>query len=291
MIRSMTGYGKSTCDLEKKTVTIEIKSLNSRQTDIYTRLPNLIKEKDLEIRNEIIAGLKRGKIEVSVNLESKEGELSSSLNAAAIKKYYAQLKEISSDLDLSLSEVILQTIVRLPESLNADKEELDEKEWQEILKVLKEALYEVDKFRIQEGNAMVSDIKERILLILQYLDRISTFESRRHENIRSRLKDNLNEFINPENIDENRFEQELIYYLEKLDITEEKVRLRNHCEFFMEVLEEQDPVGKKLGFVTQEIGREINTIGSKANDSEIQKLVVMMKDELEKVKEQLMNIL
>jgi uncharacterized protein (TIGR00255 family) len=291
MIRSMTGFGKSSCELEKKTVTIEIKSLNSRQTDIYTRLPNLIKGKDLEIRNEIIAFLKRGKIEVSVNLESKEGELSTNLNAAAIKNYYQQLNEISSDLGLTLSEAIMQTIVRLPESLNSDKDEMNDEEWQEIMKVLREALSEVDKFRLQEGNAMVNDIKERILLILQYLDKIGTFESRRLDNIRNRLKENLNEFFNQENIDNNRFEQELIYYLEKLDITEEKVRLKNHCEYFMEVLKEEDSVGKKLGFVTQEIGREINTIGSKANDSEIQKLVVMMKDELEKVKEQLMNIL
>lgn len=291
MIRSMTGFGKSSCDLEKKMVTIEIKSLNSRQTDIYTRLPNLIKEKDLEIRNEIISCLKRGKIEVTVNMESKEGELSSSLNAAAIKKYYKQLNEISSDLGLTLTEAIMQTIVRLPESLNSDKEELGEKEWQEILRVLKKALEEVDKFRIQEGSAMETDIKDRIFFILEYLEKIGTFESRRTDNIRARLKENLNEFFNQESIDSNRFEQELIYYLEKLDITEEKVRLKNHCEYFMEVLKEEDTVGKKLGFVTQEIGREINTIGSKANDSEIQKLVVMMKDELEKVKEQLMNIL
>lgn len=287
----MTGFGKSSCDLEKKMVTIEIKSLNSRQTDIYTRLPNLIKEKDLEIRNEIISCLKRGKIEVTVNMESKEGELSSSLNAAAIKKYYKQLNEISSDLGLTLTEAIMQTIVRLPESLNSDKEELGEKEWQEILRVLKKALEEVDKFRIQEGSAMETDIKDRIFFILEYLEKIGTFESRRTDNIRARLKENLNEFFNQESIDSNRFEQELIYYLEKLDITEEKVRLKNHCEYFMEVLKEEDTVGKKLGFVTQEIGREINTIGSKANDSEIQKLVVMMKDELEKVKEQLMNIL
>jgi len=287
----MTGFGKSSCDLEKKTVTIEIKSLNSRQTDIYTRLPNLIKGKDLEIRNEVISSLKRGKIEVSVNLESKEGELSTNLNAAVIKNYYQQLNEISSDLGLTLSEAIMQTIVRLPESLNSDKDEMDDEEWQKIMKVLREALSEVDKFRVQEGNAMVNDIKERILLILQYLDKIGTFEGQRLENIKNRLKENLNEFFNQENVDNNRFEQELIYYLEKLDITEEKVRLKNHCEYFMEVLQEEDSVGKKLGFVTQEIGREINTIGSKANDSGIQKLVVMMKDELEKVKEQLMNIL
>ena len=291
MIRSMTGFGKSSCDLEKKTVTIEIKSLNSRQTDIYTRLPNLIKGKDLEIRNEVISSLKRGKIEVSINLESKEGELSTNLNAAAIKNYYQQLNEISSDLGLTLSEAIMQTIVRLPESLNSDKDEMDDDEWQKIMKVLREALSEVDKFRVQEGNAMVNDIKERILLILQYLDKIGTFEGQRLDNIKNRLKENLNEFFNQENVDNNRFEQELIYYLEKLDITEEKVRLKNHCEYFMDVLKEEDSVGKKLGFVTQEIGREINTIGSKANNSEIQKLVVMMKDELEKVKEQLMNIL
>jgi uncharacterized protein (TIGR00255 family) len=291
MIRSMTGFGKSSCDLEKKSVSIEIKSLNSRQTDIYTRLPNLIKEKDLEIRNEIIAYLKRGKIEITVNIDSKEGDLSSNLNVTAIKKYYEQFREISTDLGFTLSDAIMQSILRLPESLNSEKEELDDAEWQEILKTLKEALNETDKFRVQEGNAMEADIKERIALILQYLEKIGTFEGRRTENIRNRLKDNMNEFINQDNVDENRFEQELIYYLEKLDITEEKVRLKNHCGYFLEVIKEEEPVGKKLGFVTQEIGREINTIGSKANDSDIQKLVVMMKDELEKVKEQLMNIL
>ncbi len=291
MIRSMTGFGKSSCDLEKKTVTIEIKSLNSRQTDIYTRLPSLIKEKDLEIRNEIISRLKRGKVEVTINIESKEGELSSNLNAAVIKKYYEQLSEISSELGLSLSEAIMQTIIRLPESLNTDKEELDENEWQEIFNKIKEALDKVDKFRMQEGDAMIKDIDERIKLILKYLDEVSSYENQRLNNIKNRLNDNMNEFIGQENVDTNRFEQELIYYLEKLDITEEKVRLRNHCKYFAEILQEEEPVGKKLGFVTQEIGREINTIGSKANDSDIQRLVVMMKDELEKVKEQLMNIL
>ncbi|MBN2348698.1 MAG: YicC family protein [Bacteroidales bacterium] len=291
MIQSMTGYGKSVCDLADKTITIEIKSLNSKQMDIYTRLPNLYKEKDLEIRNEISSQLKRGKAECLINLDHKEAGNAAVINASIVKNYYNQLKSISDELAIDESEPLLSTILRLPDSLRIEKEELNEEEWQIIFKHLKLALNEVNKFRDQEGIALNKDITERMLLIENYLDDIQQYESQRIESLRLKIAENLKESVGLENIDQNRFEQELIYYLEKIDITEEKVRLKNHCEYFRQVIAEPDPVGKKLNFISQEIGREINTIGSKANHSDIQRIVVMMKDELEKVKEQLLNIL
>lgn len=291
MIKSMTGYGKAVCELPEKTISVELKSLNGKQVDVYLRLPNIYREKESEIRNIINISLKRGKIECIIIVESFDGEKLACINKEVVKRYYSQLLEIQDELKIQVREPIIQTILRLPESLKADKEELDEKEWESLKSTLNHAIEQLESFRQQEGNILEKDIVERIGSIEKLSSQLDGFENTRTEKIKERLKNNLHEFFNQDVIDKNRFEQELLYYLEKLDITEEKVRLRNHCNYFRQVVTEDHHSGKKLGFLCQEIGREINTIGSKANDFEIQKLVVLMKDELEKIKEQLMNVL
>jgi uncharacterized protein (TIGR00255 family) len=287
----MTGYGKSSYDLGDKTVIFEIKSLNSKQLDLYIRLPNGYREKEMEIRNEISNRIKRGKVEVNVSFEFREGKQATQINAAVVKGYYYQLKEIATEIGLSEGEPILQSILRMPEALNTDKQGVDPDESEKLMVSLNQAIDELDKYRSTEGAALATDISGRIGMIENYLQHIVPFEKERTESIRNKLGTSLLEFIPQESLDKNRYEQELIYYLEKLDISEEKTRLKQHCKYFLEVMQESDQVGRKLGFVAQEIGREINTIGSKANHSGIQKLVVLMKDELEKIKEQLLNVL
>jgi uncharacterized protein (TIGR00255 family) len=291
MLQSMTGYGKASCELEDKTITIEIKSLNSKQFDLYFRLPNGYRDKEMEMRNELMNRIKRGKVEVNLSLEFREGKQATRINANIVKKYYQQLKSITEELGLPPDEPLLQAILRMPESLNNDKEVIDSAESVKLMQTLHQALDELEKFRDNEGSALARDIADRIRLIESFLDQIEPFEKERSQFMRNKLESSLLEFIPKESLDKNRYEQELIYYLEKLDISEEKTRLRHHCNYFLEVMKEADQVGRKLGFVAQEIGREINTIGSKANHSGIQKLVVLMKDELEKIKEQLMNVL
>ncbi|HJX71842.1 MAG TPA: YicC/YloC family endoribonuclease [Bacteroidales bacterium] len=291
MLKSMTGYGKAVCELPDKNITVELKSLNGKQADVYLRLPNLYREKESEIRNIIINSLKRGKIECVVTIERFNGEQIAIINKEAVKHYYTQLSEIRDELKIQDKEPLIQAILRLPESLKAEKEELDEKEWEELKSTLYQSIEQLENFRQQEGNILENDIIDRIGNIEKLLSRLDAFENTRTERIRERLKNNLSEFFDNDGIDKNRFEQELIYYIEKLDITEEKVRLKNHCSYFIQVATEDNNIGKKLGFICQEIGREINTIGAKANDFEIQKIVVLMKDELEKIKEQLMNVI
>jgi uncharacterized protein (TIGR00255 family) len=287
----MTGYGKANCELPERTVTVELKSLNGKQVDVYLRMPNIYREKESEIRNIINLSLKRGKIECLISVESFDSEKSACINKEVVKSYYSQLMEIQDELKIRDKEPIIQTILRLPESLKADKEELDEKEWEALKSTLNQAIDQLEGFRQQEGSILEKDILKRIGSIEKLLSKLDKFEDTRTGKIKERLQNNLHEFFNKDVIDKNRFEQELIYYLEKLDITEEKVRLQNHCSYFRQVVKEDQHSGKKLGFLCQEIGREINTIGSKANDFELQKLVVLMKDELEKIKEQLMNVL
>jgi uncharacterized protein (TIGR00255 family) len=291
MMRSMTGYGKGVCELGDKVVTIEIKSLNSKQLDIYSRIPSIYREKDLDMRNIISQRLQRGKIELNMVIEITDVKSNGKLNVSVIKEYYRQLKEIGTDIGIDYNDSILQVIMRLPDALKTDKEELNPGEWQKIENALNEAISAVDQFRLQEGKALQDDMLGKVILIEQCLERIEPFEQERVSSIRQRLHRGLNEVMDLEKIDTNRFEQELIYFLEKLDINEEKVRLKNHCSFFREVCNSKDSSGKKLGFIAQEMGREINTIGSKANHTEIQRQVVMMKDELEKIKEQSLNIL
>ncbi len=291
MLKSMTGYGKANCELEDKIVSIEIKSLNSKQLDIFTRMPANYREKDLEIRNLISSKLHRGKIEFNLVLEITNAKNAGTLNTPVIKEYYKQLKEIGSELDINYNDSILSVIMRLPDSLKMEKEELNEKEWQIIKDTAEKAISSLNEFRTQEGTALEKDLVYRAKIIQEKLEDIVPFEKERIVQIREKLENGLKEYGELEKIDTNRLEQELIYYLEKLDINEEKVRLKNHCAYFSEVISSNDIVGKKLGFIAQEMGREINTIGSKANHHEIQKLVVEMKDELEKIKEQVLNVL
>lgn len=292
MIKSMTGFGRTKCNFANKIVTIELKSLNSKQLDIYSKLPNLYREKDLEFRNELSNRIKRGKLELTITIEYTSKDITSIINTDVIKKYYEQLQAISEDLGIKNSEPLMQIIMRLPDVLRTDIEELEDEEWKIVWDSFNKAIDELNNYREKEGTVLSKDLLKRISLIENYLKQIEEFEQQRIENIKKRINSNLNELIDKKNIDHTRFEQELIYYLEKLDITEEKIRLKNHCQYFMQVINENEnnTVGKKLIFIAQEAGREINTLGSKASDFEIQRLVVMMKDELEKIKEQLMNI-
>ncbi len=292
MLISMTGYGKAVVEPKHKKVSIEIKSLNSKQLDINTRIANIYKEKELIFRNQIKTQIGRGKIELSIFLESVDTEKATRINKPIILDYYQQLENIANELNIPVGEeTVLQTLTRLPDALITEQQELDEEEWQTVFEGFKNAIAELNDFRKQEGAALASDIFSRIHQIETLLTKVPQFEEERIENLKSRINDNLSDFIEKQNVDKNRFEQELIYYLEKLDITEEKVRLANHCKYFMETAQQGGAIGKKLGFITQEIGREINTLGSKANHSEIQKIVIQMKDELEKIKEQLLNVL
>ncbi|MFA8435787.1 MAG: YicC/YloC family endoribonuclease [Marinifilaceae bacterium] len=292
MLKSMTGFGKATIELENKKVSIEIKSLNSKQLDINTRIPNLYKEKDLILRNEIKNSLERGKVELSIYIESIGTDKETKINKPIVEAYYKQLSEISQELGIKMDqEPMLQTIVKMPDALKVEHQELDEEEWDHIFAGFQSAIQELLEFRNQEGKALEADIFKRIHNIENLQAEVPQYEANRIETVKNRINDNLKDFVEKQNVDKNRFEQEIIYYLEKLDITEEKVRLTNHCKYFLETAKTSEPVGKKLGFIAQEIGREINTMGSKANDTNIQKLVIQMKDELEKIKEQLLNVL
>jgi uncharacterized protein (TIGR00255 family) len=291
MIQSMTGFGRATCDLAEKVVVIEIKTLNSKQLDLNLRIPTQYREKDMDLRNELVSRLKRGKVDVNVNVEYKEGRQAIQINSVNIMNYYRQLKALSDQMGISSTDSLLQAIIRLPDAVIAEKEIPDAEEWEKFQYAFTFAIDELEQFRNQEGKALAIDIMNRISLIENLLTQVEPFEKERENTVRTKLNSSLLEFIPKESLDKNRFEQELIYYLEKFDISEEKTRLKHHCKYFTEVMKEPDQVGRKLGFVAQEIGREINTIGSKANHSGIQKIIVMMKDELEKVKEQLMNIL
>ena len=287
----MTGYGKAECLLPDKKLTIEIRSLNSKQMDTNARLPSLYKEKELEIRQLITAVLERGKVECTFHYEIAENASSGSINEAVVKAYYEQLYKIAGELGLPTSPELLSTALRLPDTIRTEKAGIEEEEWIKVKEALEQALEQVQKFRNQEGRSLDKDLRERVEAISEKLEKVAGYEASRMEQIKERIGNNLEEFLKKDAVDENRFEQELIYYLEKLDISEEKVRLANHCKYFLETMHEAGPVGKKLGFISQEMGREINTLGSKANQTEIQKLVVEMKDELERIKEQVLNIL
>lgn len=287
----MTGFGKASCELGNRIINIEVKALNSKQLDLFTRLPSLFREKDFEIRNELSTRLKRGKIELTVTVDLKDDELKLNLNTQVIRSYYKQLHDLMKELGGIDNEPVMQAILRLPEVYNSSHEQLDDKEWLVINLAIDNAIRELDAFRDQEGQALCTELLSRIQSIESLLSQIEPFEKNRIKSLKDKLTTNLQEVFPGNSYDANRLEQEMIFYLEKLDITEEKTRLINHCTYFRNVIGEEDAVGKKLSFVAQEIGREINTIGSKANHSDIQRLVVLMKDELEKIKEQLMNIL
>ena len=291
MLLSMTGYGKSEVVLSDKKIIIEVKALNSKNTDTNIKLPLAFREKELEIRQLISERLNRGKIDCIIYYEMNEGVSPVNINTEAVKNYYRELSRLAEELNVETGESLFQAVLRLPDIVKVEKPELEEPEWNEIRKGLESALAQLEQFRKQEGQAMQNDLKQRIEEITTYLKDLSIFEKGRIEKIREKIEKSLRELNLQDEIDRNRFEQELIYYMEKLDISEEKTRLLNHCRYFTETMNTAEAAGKKLSFISQEIGREINTIGSKANDSDIQHIVVKMKDELEKIKEQSLNIL
>ena len=287
----MTGYGKAIAETSQKKITIELKSLNSKQFDLNIKLPWLYKEKEPEIRTMISQMLDRGKIDLTIYFDILEDEGIPVINKSIVKNYYNQLKDIAGELNINIDSQILPTIMRLPDALKTEKPELPEAEWDLLRTQILESVKLVDQYRIEEGKSIEADLKNRMSGILESLSAIETFEPGRIEKVKQKLLLILEGNNGTENLDKNRFEQELIFYLEKFDINEEKVRLKKHCEYFLETISGEAPNGKILSFIAQEIGREINTIGSIANDASIQKLVVMMKDELEKIKEQTGNIL
>jgi len=278
-------------DLPQKKITIEIKSLNSKQLDLNTRLPWLYKEKETEIRNIISQRLDRGKIDLSISFDVLDNEIIPVINKNIVKNYFKQLKEIAEELNIKIDAEMLPAIMKLPDALKTEKQELPDDEWALVKEKIYESIDQLDSYRVEEGKSQEADLMRCISKILNFLEEIEKFEGDRITRIRERLNTALEENAASVSIDANRFEQELIFYLEKLDINEEKVRLKKHCEYFLEKMSTTPPNGKILNFITQEIGREINTIGSKANDASMQKLVVMMKDELEKIKEQSLNVL
>ena len=287
----MTGFGKAEFEVNNKKFTIEIKSLNSKQIDINTRTPALYRAKDIIIRKALSEKLTRGKVDFNIYVENLGDESNSKINEPILKSYYESLAKISKDLNVAVDHSTLQAAMRLPDVVKTEYETLDETEWTIIYENILKALEDVNEFRAQEGEAMLSDISGNVKSIQTLLAELEPFEEQRIEAVRTRLTENLDKIKLNGTIDQNRFEQELIFYLEKLDINEEKVRLTNHCEFFLETIAQSVPTGKKLGFISQELGREINTIGSKANETNIQRIVVQMKDHLERIKEQLLNVL
>ena len=282
----MTGFGKASLQLPTKKITVEVKSLNSKGLDLNTRMPSVYREMELGLRNQIAQQLERGKIDFSLFIEVTGEETSTKVNAPIVKAYISQMRAILADAD---ETELLKMAVRMPDALKTERDEIDENEWTEIQKVIVEALQNIQNFRQVEGLSLEKEFSLRIANIRQYLSEAIALDPERIQNIKDKLQTAITEL--KVNVDENRFEQELIYYLEKLDVTEERVRLNNHLDYFLETITGNEANGRKLGFITQEMGREINTLGSKSNHAGMQKLVVMMKDELEKIKEQVLNVL
>ena len=285
MIQSMTGYGKSVIQLPTKNITVEIKSLNSKSIDLNARVPSFYREKELEIRKSISKSLVRGKVDFNLYVEITGEKTSAKVNEVVVRQYMNQLKNVVSVDDVEL----LKMAIKMPDTMKTEREEIDADEFTTILDGVNEALIAINLYRSDEGKVLEDDFKMRINSISELLIEVTDIDSDRIEIVKDRLRKAVGDL--KEALDENRFEQELIYYLEKYDITEEKVRLKNHLNYFMEALDSSDSNGKKIGFICQEIGREINTIGSKSNHAPMQQLVVQMKDELEKIKEQALNVL
>lgn len=289
-VKSMTGYGKAERQAEGKKISVEIRSLNSKQMDLSVRMPSVYREKEYELRNRLTKRLQRGKADVQVCVETVDGRRGVPINMPLFKGYYEQLSGLARELGVGeTSDNLLTAILKLPEVMQAEKTEVDAAEWQALDEAVEEALDRLDAFRTQEGRVLIADMLQRVDRIEACKDQVVPYEKQRIEVIKARIRDNIRNMDIA--VEQNRFEQELIFYVEKLDITEEKVRLQNHCDYFRQVSASEENPGRKLGFIAQEMGREINTLGSKANDTDIQRLVVRMKDELEKIKEQVLNLL
>ena len=286
MIQSMTGFGKATLQLPTKKITIEVKSLNSKGLDLNVRMPSLYREMELSLRNQIALKLERGKVDFSIFIESNAEQTSTKVNVPIVKAYINQLREVYADAD---ETELMKMAFRMPDTMKIERDEIDENDWVQIQTVIEEALQNILNYRRDEGMSLEKEFQLRIGNIRQYMTEALALDPERVQAIKDRLQTAIAEL--KVNVDENRFEQELIYYLEKLDITEEKVRLTNHLDYFLETINGTEANGRKLGFITQEMGREINTMGSKSNHAQMQKLVVQMKDELEKIKEQVLNVL
>ena len=289
MIKSMTGFGKASLETGDKTITVEIRSLNSKGADISLRLPSGLRNYETELRNELAKQLERGKIDLSIMVESNKAETPVEINIPLAKAYYEQLKKLAREINEPVTDPVYQ-VLKCPDVLKSERKEADENEWKNIKTCIDAAIKQLNGFREKEGESLQTDFEVRLKKIDNALEEIKKLDITRIKGIKERIKNNLAEVIGTDKIDQNRFEQELIYYIEKLDINEEKVRLKTHLDYFLDTCKESAP-GRKLNFISQEIGREINTIGSKANDAPMQKLVVMMKDELEKIKEQANNVL
>ncbi len=290
MVKSMTGFGKGEAALRNKKITVEIRSLNSKQLDLSLRLPAVYRQSEYEIRNLIARTIQRGKVDVFVTVESQAVETSARINREVFREYLRQMNDTLSFSGIDAGyDAILPVIMRLPDVVATEAEAISEEERAALLAAVEAAAAHLDAFREQEGAILIADLLRRVELIEQYKTEVVPFEKARTETVKARILDNLSKLA--VDVDRNRLEQEMIFYLEKLDITEEKVRLTNHCNYFREVASSEEGAGRKLGFIAQEMGREINTMGSKANEPNIQILVVKMKDELEKIKEQVLNIL
>jgi len=290
MVHSMTGYGKAVVELPHKKLTIEIRSLNSKQFDLFTRIPMIYREKEIGLRNNLSKKLERGKIDLLFTVEHISKDVSATIDHTLLKQYHQEIKALAQEIDIDEPQDWFRTLLRLPDVMKQDVEELNDEEWSIIEKTIEKAVNELIGFRIQEGEMLKNLLIEKIANIRQLLHDIEPYESERIEKIKSRIYDGLATLENKE-YDTNRFEQEMIYYIEKLDVNEEKSRLVNHLDYFIETLDDKNSQGKKLGFIAQEIGREINTLGSKSNHCDIQRIVVQMKDELEQIKEQILNVL
>ena len=291
MVLSMTGFGKAEGTIGNNKFNVEIRSVNSKQFDLSVRMPAIYKEKEIPLRNKLSKELYRGKIDLSIQFDSNGADhLSAVINHTVVKKYYEQIESLSNDLGLNPAPSLID-ILRLPDTMKQERLEIDEEEWELVMKLIEQAIKNFISFRKQEGEAILNEFNVRINNIEQYANEIIPYEKERTESVRDKIESLFSEYEERESVDNNRLEQEMIYYLEKLDITEERSRLFNHIKYFRETLDSDTPQGKKLGFICQELGREINTMGSKANHATIQKLVVQMKDELEKIKEQVLNAL
>lgn len=290
MLQSMTGFGKATGQFKFKKINVEIKSLNSKGCDLFLRIPTIYKSKELEARKRISEVLQRGKIDCSIAIETSGENNQNNINSELVATYYAELKSLSEKLQIPLNDPF-SVLLRMPEVFTTQQDELDEEEWKVVEQLIEDALKNHLDFRNNEGNILLQELNARINSIKKLLEAVPQYEKVRIEFLKSRIESNLEEFLGGTQIDKNRFEQELIYYIEKIDISEEKLRLSQHLDYFIETMNQKESQGRKLGFITQEIGREINTLGSKSYHAEMQKLVVNMKDELEKIKEQILNTL